>query len=155
MFTKLYERWPGKGEPVEVELDISADIEGVRWIGRVDRLERGAEGLRVVDYKTSTTAASKADAGASVQLAFYALAVEESRGPVVASEMWFPRDRGKTTAVRSVALHDLPALTEHMADITRSIRSEDWEPRVGKQCARCAFRKSCPAWPEGRGAYLT
>ena len=154
MFTKLYEKWPGRGEPIEIELDISSDIEGVRWIGRVDRLERSAEGLRVVDYKTSSTAATKADAAASVQLAFYALAVQESRGEVVASEMWFPRGNEKSTAVRSVALHDLPALTEHMVEITRSIGSENWEPRVGKQCGRCAFRKSCPVWPEGRGAYL-
>lgn len=155
MFTKLYENWPGRGAPVEVELDVSSEIEGVRWVGRVDRLERSGEGLRVVDYKTSTSASTKADAAASVQLAFYALAVQESRGDVVASEMWFPRDKGKSTAVRSVALHDLPTLTEHMAQITRSIRSENWEPRVGKQCGRCGFRKSCPVWPEGRGAYLT
>ncbi len=155
MFTKMYSNWPGKGEPVEVELAIESVIDGVSWVGRIDRVERGAEGLRVVDYKTSTSAATQAEAAQSVQLAFYALAVQETRGEVVASEMWYPRANIKSTAVRGVALHDLPALREHMTEITRSIRSEEWGPRVGKQCERCAFRSSCPAWPEGRGAYLT
>lgn len=156
MFVKMYERWPGRGEPVEVEIEVDTTIDGVSWIGRIDRIERAPEGLRVVDYKTSASAATKAVAAESVQLAFYALAVEESRGKVVASEMWFPRDtNNKGTAVRSVALHDLPALRDHMTEITRSIRSEQWQPRVGKQCDRCVFRSSCPAWPEGRGAYLT
>lgn len=154
MFTRMYTNWPGRGEPVDVEVAVESVIDGVTWIGRIDRVERGAEGLRVVDYKTSASAATQADAAQSVQLAFYALAVQETRGEVVASEMWYPRANQKSTAVRSVALHDLPALREHMTEITRAIRSEDWEPRVGRQCERCSFRSSCPAWPEGRGAYL-
>jgi superfamily I DNA/RNA helicase/RecB family exonuclease len=155
MFEKLYERWPGRGEPVEVEVEIESEIGGVRWIGRVDRLERSEEGLRVVDYKTSGTPTSKEEAASSLQLAFYALAIQQTVGDVVASEMWFPRTNNKSVPVRSLALHDLPALTEAMADITRSIKEEDWEPRVSNNCGRCGFRRSCPAWPEGRGAYLS
>jgi hypothetical protein len=51
-------------------------------------------------------------------------------------------------------MSSLHALKEEMAAITRSILAEDWAPRVGNHCERCAFRLSCPAWPEGRGAYL-
>lgn len=154
MFTRLYELWPGKGEVVEVELDLGAIIDGVEWVGRVDRLERSAEGLRVVDYKTSANPPTIPEAAQSVQLAFYALAVEKERGRVVASEMWFPRKEARSVTVRSLALHDLPAIEEHMIEVTRSIRSEKWAPRVGSHCEKCGFRKSCPAWPEGRGAYL-
>lgn len=154
MLTKLYERWPGKGEPVDVELDVESDIGGVRWLGRIDRLERTDEGYRVVDYKTGTSVLTKAEAAESIQLAFYALAVQREHGKVIASEMWYPRHNTKSVATRSLALHQLPAVTGRMQEITRSIRDEVWEPKVGDQCKRCDFRRSCPAWPEGKGAFL-
>ena len=154
MFEKLYENWPGRGEPVEVEVAVESEIEGVRWIGRVDRLERSDEGLRVVDYKTGTRAMTKDDASGSIQLAFYALAVGEARGEVIASEMWFPRTGTKSVTTRKMALHRLGEVTETMSAITHSISSEVWEPRVSDECKRCDFRRSCPAWPEGKGAFL-
>lgn len=154
MFVKLYDKWPGRGEPVELELGIEAEIEGVQWIGRVDRLERSTDGLRVVDYKTGTRPPSIEEAAESIQLAFYAKAVDQSRGEVVASEMWFPRTSAKSVTTRQLALHDLAAIEAMMADITRRIRAEDWEPRVSRACKNCTFRTSCPAWPEGKGAFL-
>ena len=154
MLQKLYENWPGRGEPVEVEVEVDAEIEGVRWIGRVDRLERSSEGLRVVDYKTGTKEMTKEVAAGSIQLAFYALAVGESRGEVVASEMWYPRTKAKSVTTRQVALHRLGEIGRAMGEITRSISAEMWEPRVSEDCTRCDFRRSCPAWPEGKGAFL-
>jgi len=154
MLTKLYEKWPGKGEPIDVELDVESDIGGVRWLGRIDRLERTDEGYRVVDYKTGTRALTQAEAAESIQLAFYALAVQREHGNVVASEMWYPRHNTKSVATRGLALHQLPDVTGRMQEITRSIRDEIWGPKVGDQCKRCDFRRSCPAWPEGKGAFL-
>ncbi len=154
MFTKLYEHWPGKGAPVEVELDVEAEIDGVTWMGRIDRLERSSEGLRVVDYKTGTQAPTRDEAAESIQLGFYAMAVSEKRGEVVASEMWFPRANTKSVTTRQFALHHLPELREEITEITNSIRAESWDPRVSGDCTRCGFRRSCPAWPEGKGAFL-
>ncbi len=154
MLTRLYERWPGKGAPVEVELDVTSEFEGVQWVGRIDRLEETDDGFRVIDYKTGTNVPSYEEAAESVQLAFYAHAVGETLGEVVASEMWFPRHRSVSVTTRELALHRLDEARETMAEITDSIRSEVWEPRVSDNCNRCAFRRSCPAWPEGRGAYL-
>jgi RecB family exonuclease len=154
MLQKLYENWPGKGEPVEVELDVEAEIAGVRWVGRIDRLEKSDRGYRVVDYKSGTRAPTKDEAAESIQLAFYTLAVEQTKGDVVASEMWFPRANTKSVSTRSFATHRLSELAEKMADITRLIGEEEWEPRVSERCTRCPFRRSCPAWPEGRGAFL-
>ncbi len=68
--------------------------------------------------------------------------------------MWYPRHDTKSVATRGLALHQLPEVTGRMQEITRSIRDEDWEPKVGDQCKRCDFRRSCPAWPEGKGAFL-
>lgn len=154
MFTKLYQAWPGRGEPIEVELSVESEIDGVAWIGRVDRLERSDEGLRVVDYKTGTTAMKIEEAEGSIQLGFYARAVAEKRSEVIASEMWYPRAANKSVATRKLALHRLDEIADDMAAITSRIDSEDWAPRVSEDCKRCDFRRSCPAWPEGRGAFL-
>jgi RecB family exonuclease len=140
--------------PVEVELDVESDIGGVRWIGRIDRLEETEAGYRVIDYKSGTRPLTQGEAAESIQLAFYALAVRQGRGEVVASEMWYPRYRSVSVTTRDLALHRLPDVTRKMEEITRSIGEEMWEPRVGGACKHCDFRRSCPAWPEGRGAFL-
>jgi superfamily I DNA/RNA helicase/RecB family exonuclease len=154
MLTKLYERWPGKGVPVEVELDVEVEIGGVEWIGRIDRLEHSPEGLRVVDYKTGTQAPTKDDAARSIQLGFYAKAIAELRGEVVASEMWFPRANTKSVTTRQFAMHELSSVEETMAAVASEISAERWQPRVSADCPRCGFKRSCPAWTEGKGAFL-
>ncbi|HEY6635591.1 MAG TPA: ATP-dependent DNA helicase [Acidimicrobiia bacterium] len=154
MLVKLYEKWPGKGEPIALELSIESTIEGVKWVGRVDRVERSPEGLRVVDYKTSSSAMTQEDAAESVQLGFYALAVGTAHGEVVASEMWYPRAGTQKVSTRAVDLHKLDRVTTKMSEITRAISEEVFEPKVSDRCNRCRFRRSCPAWPEGRGAFL-
>jgi putative RecB family exonuclease len=154
MLTHLYERWPGKGDPVEVELEVESDIDGVGWIGRIDRLEQTGEGLRVIDYKTGTSVPNHDEAAESIQLGFYALAVQRLRGEVVASEMWFPRARSVSVTTRELAMHRLDEVSSKLTSITASIGAEDWEPRVGTACKGCGFRRSCPAWPEGKGAFL-
>jgi superfamily I DNA/RNA helicase/RecB family exonuclease len=153
LFERLYERWPGKGEPVDVELDVEAEIGGVRWIGRIDRLERTDDGYRVIDYKSGTSVLTHDEAAESIQLAFYAYAVQRQLGKVTASEMWYPRYASKSITTRALALHRLPEVTSTMETIARSIGEEKWAPQVSDSCKRCEFRRSCPAWPEGRGAF--
>lgn len=154
MFTKLYSNWPGRGEPLAVELGIEKEVDGVTWMGRVDRLERSSEGLRVIDYKTGGKAMTIDEAAESMQLAFYAMAVSQSHGPVVASEMWYPRVKSKSVTTRSVDIHQLDRVEERMRNVTADISAEEWAPKVGANCQNCGFLRSCPAWPEGRGAYL-
>ncbi len=155
MITRLYDMWPGKGPPLEVELAVESEIAGVTWVGRVDRVEAGPEGLRVVDYKTGTTVPTQDKAAESIQLGFYAWAVQESLGDVAASEMWFPRKGERSITTRGFAMFALDQIRAQMEEITANIVAERWAPRVGSQCKRCAFKSSCPAWPEGREAYTT
>jgi superfamily I DNA/RNA helicase/RecB family exonuclease len=155
LITKLYENWPKhSGVPVALEEKVGANIEGVEWTGFVDRLEETSEGLRVVDYKTSTRVPTNEEIAASIQLGFYALALAATGRPVVGAEMWFPRANTKSVSVRSFEMDNLDALGKEIARITQEVRAEQWQPRVGKHCGRCAFRRACPAWPEGRGAFL-
>lgn len=153
--TKLYERWPGSGTPVQLEMSVSADIDGLPWIGKVDRVERSAEGLRVVDYKTGTSVPTYDEASESIQLGFYVLAVGEMLGePVRAAEFWFPRGSAQSVSTRSFDIDRLDEVRTAMVEIGRGIVDENWEPKINSNCHRCPFRMSCPAWAGDSGAYV-
>ncbi|MEX2251893.1 MAG: ATP-dependent DNA helicase [Acidimicrobiia bacterium] len=154
--TKLYTLWPSpEGQPVGLEMKVESVIDGTPWMGLVDRLERTPGGLKVVDYKTSKNPVSLEEGKSSIQLAFYASAIARSSGEqVIGAEMWYPRVDTKRVTTRAIDLDRLPDIEATMAQVTKSIRSENWEPRVGDGCKNCGFKKSCPAWPEGQGAFL-
>ena len=153
--TKLYEKWPSPdGIPVALETRVESVINDIQWLGVIDRIEETPEGFRIVDYKTSTQAMSLADAAESIQLAFYTTAVRDGGREVSSAQLWYPRTRDKTVATRDLDMDRIDGVREEMTAITESIRKEDWAPKVGAQCQRCSFRLSCPAWPEGSGAYL-
>jgi superfamily I DNA/RNA helicase/RecB family exonuclease len=153
--THLYSAWPGDGEPIALEKKVGAEVGGVEWVGVIDRLERNDKGLRVIDYKTTRNPPTIPEAKMSVQLAFYTTAVEGETGEdVVDAEMWFPRVKSKAVTKRAFDMDALPEVREIMEAASEAIVAEVWEPRVNDLCRRCDFRLSCPAWAEGKGAYL-
>ncbi|HEX2155095.1 MAG TPA: ATP-dependent DNA helicase [Acidimicrobiia bacterium] len=158
LLEELYSDWPGGDDPaVALELELRAPIGGVEWVGRADRVDRTAGGIKVVDYKTSKNPPTLKEVAGSLQLGFYLLAAAEhpeltAHGPPVAAELWFPLARAK----RKVYPFDMAKLDEvrqTLEAVTHGIRSENWETRIGSHCGRCAFRDVCPAWPDGRDSY--
>ncbi len=153
--TRLYTLWPSNGEPVDLEMEVRSVIGDVEWVGFIDRLERTPDGLKVVDYKTGKNPPTIEDAKVSIQLGFYALAVEEQTGEdVTAAEMWFPRKEAKSVTTRALAIDRIEEIRGTMEGVAAAVGDEAWEPRINARCERCQFRRSCPAWPEGRGAFL-
>jgi ATP-dependent exoDNAse (exonuclease V) beta subunit len=153
--THLYSAWPGDGEPIALETEVRSEVGGVEWVGVIDRLERNDRGLRVVDYKTSKHPPTVPDGKKSVQLAFYTAAIEAETGAdVIGAEMWFPRVEAKSVTKRALDMDARPEVLEIMEAVSEAVLAEAWEPRVNDLCRRCDFRLSCPAWAEGKGAYL-
>lgn len=150
----LYDHWPGDGEPIETERRVTADIGGIEWIGYIDRVERIDGGLRVIDFKTSSSAPTQEDAARSIQLAFYALARSTPAEPVIQAQLWYPKVKMGTVTVRHLDISSIDEVRRQMTAITESIKAEEWEPRLGPRCDKCEFRVVCPLWPDGRGAYL-
>ena len=152
---KLYERWPSSGIPVQLEMEVAAELDGIPWSGKVDRVERVAEGLRVVDYKTGTAPLTVDDAAVSIQLGFYVIAVGEMLSePVLAAEFWYPRAATQSVATRDFDIDRVDEVRDSMAEIGRGIVGEKWEPRINSRCEKCPFRLSCPAWAGRSGAYV-
>ena len=153
---------PPPGGAVEfVEHWLEVEIDGERWRGRADRIDRGPDGaLRVVDYKTGTTLATKADAATSLQLGFYVLAASTDEevaaaGTIGGAEFWYPAVPQKAHfATRSFDMDELDDVRDRLSAIAAAIRLEEFPPVLNAQCDRCPVRTLCPEWPEGQDAFL-
>lgn len=155
LLEKLYAEWPSDTEAtVAVEHRLELELEGRRWVGRADRIERTTDGrLRIVDYKTGTKLPTYAEVESSVQLGFYLLAAQadpelRTWGGPIEAELWAPRARGRWR--RAFDRENLETVRSLLAETARRILQEDWTPRVGEVCSRCSVRLVCPCWPEGR-----
>jgi superfamily I DNA/RNA helicase/RecB family exonuclease len=152
---KLYANWPApKRSAAFLELTLDAAIGGVTWTGRADRIDVSPTGMTVVDYKTSKTPATGADASESLQLGFYVLAAQRNQevaamGDVVGAELWYPMAKGKKVPIRKFEMDRLEAVEARLSTVAAGIQQEDWEPTPGPHCVKCALRPLCPAWAEG------
>jgi superfamily I DNA/RNA helicase len=159
LLERLYQQWPSRGRPVALEYPLELEIDGVTWQGRADRIERTDDGFLVIDYKTGSTAVSKDEAAESLQLGFYVEAAKQDPGlgigdDKIGAELWYPGVGPRKTTVRIFQTFKLPEVVERLSHIAGSIAAEDWTPVIGPGCERCPVRPLCPAWPEGREAFV-
>jgi superfamily I DNA/RNA helicase/RecB family exonuclease len=146
---------------VGTEVDVDGVVEpadglrpGVRVRGRVDRLERDAEGrLVVVDVKTGKTPVTKDDAQRHAQLAAYQLAIAEGLLPQgdqagggrlvylgkVGSAGACERDQDPMTAD---GREEWREAVRHAAAATQG---PEFVARINDGCAHCPVRAICPA----------
>ena len=151
----------GGWERVGVELDLQVELGRASLRGRVDRLERdGNGGLRVVDLKTGSGKPAKADLLHHAQLGAYQVAVE--RGAFAnlgtASAGAALLQVGKAAGVRTTLQTQAPLSADDdpgwalalVQDTAEGMAGSDFLATIGKACAFCSVRSSCPAQPEGR-----
>jgi superfamily I DNA/RNA helicase/RecB family exonuclease len=156
-------QWRAQTRPELVEAGSEVDVDGVlsavdgprvRVRGRVDRLERDAEGrLVVVDLKTGKSPVSKDDAQSHAQLAMYQLAIAEG---LVADAVEPGGGRlvylGKTGASGATE-RTQDALTPQACDDWRTSvqqaaaasQGPDFVARINDGCTHCPVRGMCPA----------
>lgn len=151
---------------VGVELEVSTQIADATVRGRLDRVDReGENGLLVVDFKTGTSAPTKAEVAENPQLGVYQWAVaagavgedgigtSESLKPVggVLVHLGIPSTHAakeqRQPALSEAADPNWPReLVEQVADgVARPV----FAALVGPGCGHCPVRSSCPAQPDG------
>lgn len=165
LLSQLAERTEDEGgHAIRFEAMIDAELDGVRWRGRIDRIDRLEDGsLRVIDYKTSKNPMAIKEAAASLQLGFYLWGLshlERDAGQgVPVAEFWYPLCDKESSWKRSFDTSSLEEVVKSLGEIAEVIISEKadplpWPPKPSKECQRCRVRPLCPAWPEGQGAFL-
>ena len=147
---------------VGTEIDLTGQVaDGVAVRGRIDRLERDAQGrLVVVDVKTGKTPVTKDDAQNHAQLGLYQLAVSAG---LVDSDAHAADDTapgggklvylGKPTAGGTATERDQTALgaddAQQWREAVRAAAAATAGPafpaRVNPGCKHCPIRPACPA----------
>jgi ATP-dependent DNA helicase UvrD/PcrA len=131
-------------EVLHTEEWFEVQIAGTKVAGRIDRIDRSADGsVAIVDYKTGK-ARSQEDADESLQLSIYAIAAHEKWGYRV-RELAFHNLEGNVPVVSKRTEFQLEEARERVRDVARQIADRNFEPKIGFHCTFCAFRGLCPA----------
>ncbi|MDO5501567.1 MAG: PD-(D/E)XK nuclease family protein, partial [Actinomycetia bacterium] len=152
---------------VGAEIPLRVDLERGVLRGQVDRIEVDEAGrIRIVDYKTGSSAPSKADLAEHPQLGAYQVAVEEGGfAEVLAAQSGGTESGGAALlqigkASRKTVTPDVQApLREHenprwaheLIESTATGMAAATFPALPheRRCDTCPVRRTCPAQPEG------
>ncbi|MBD8605340.1 ATP-dependent helicase [Aeromicrobium sp. CFBP 8757] len=150
----------------EHEFSVTTTIDGreVTLGGSMDRVEIDADGVHVVDLKTSKSVADRKDLAEHPQLGFYQLAVDlgatselaEGIRAAGAELVQLRNGEKKLPDYPVVQPQDAPPADQPffaLEQLTRSVHviadeSFDATPSE-KSCRYCEFQRACPAQPEG------
>jgi len=152
------------GTPLRSEVGFAFELPGATMRGKIDAIFRNDDGsLRIVDYKTSRYAVTKAEAQESLQLASYYLAVK--RTPELSAlgkpgllELAYPAQPYKRGgfATRSADPSQVEDYEEEstgrLMQLIAAVRQEDFAPEPDADCRYCRFTTICPLYPEGAEA---
>ena len=119
-------------------------IAGTTVAGRIDRMDRAADGsVNIVDYKTGK-ARSQEDADESLQLSIYAMAANEKWGYRVGA-LVFHNLEGNVSVFSKRTEFQLEEARERVRAVARGIAAGNFKPKPDFYCNFCAFRGLCPA----------
>jgi RecB family exonuclease len=131
-------------EVLHTEEWFDVHIAGTKVAGRIDRIDRAADGsVTIVDYKTGK-ARSQEDADESLQLSIYAIAARDKWGYRV-GELLFQNLEGNVAVVSRRTEFQLEDARERVRAVASAIAEGDFQPKPDYHCNFCAFRGLCPA----------
>ena len=144
---------PASFDPLEREMDLREDLDGITIRGILDRMERRPDGgLVISDYKTGKAPPEQYALSAFFALKIYALLIRQRTGstPDAVRLIYLGGPNGPVVYEIPVSDAQLDAMDRQLralwATIDRAIDHDDFPPRPGPLCDWCSFRDICPAW---------
>ncbi|HSJ26619.1 MAG TPA: PD-(D/E)XK nuclease family protein, partial [Acidimicrobiia bacterium] len=143
---------PASVEPVDRELDMIEDLDGIVIRGILDRIDRGTDGsLIITDYKTGKAPPERYAVPAFFALKIYALLIRRRTGETPA-ELRLMYLNGPTMYRLAVDDGQLDAMDKQLralwTAIERAMSENRFPPRPGRLCDWCSFQAQCPAWED-------
>ena len=112
--------------------------------GRIDRMDKEADGsVTIVDYKTGKPR-SQEDADESLQLSIYALAAQEN-WKLTAGCLIFYNLEDNSFVCSTRTERDLEEARTKVEDVAAKIAAGKFPAKPGFHCAMCPYRNLCPA----------
>lgn len=141
---------PRSFDPLDRELDLLEEMDGITIRGILDRMEEVPDGRMVItDYKTGKAPPERYALPAFFALKIYALLIRRRTGRTP--------DAVKLIYLNGPTVYEIP-VTDAQLDamdrqlralwtaIERAIEEERFPTRVSRLCDWCSFRDICPAW---------
>ena len=147
VLTHFYEWWSREDRNIEaIEKGFSSQAGNQTVTGRFDRIERTAEGLHVIDFKTYAPRSQEA-VDSDLQLSLYALAVTGVYNePCTQLTLLFLREDGVVEQSTTRTEAQLQKAQERIAKNGEQIEQGDYPPLPEPtKCSRCPYRNVCPA----------
>jgi len=143
---------PTAFDPLDRELDMLEDLEGITIRGILDRMEETLDGhLVITDYKTGKAPPERYALPAFFALKIYALLIRRRTGRTP-DEIQLIYLNGPTVYRIPVNDAQLDAMDRQLralwSAIDRAIDQERFPPRVSRLCDWCSFQSICPAWAD-------
>ena len=148
---------------LRVEYPFAFELGPHRIRGKIDRVDRVGNGIRLIDYKTGRWAKTQEAAQEDLQLAVYHLAAGKdeklsSDGPTKLMELVYPAKnewRGQLCRRGQVPKKGHAEATEaRLLGLIDGVIAERFAPSANADCRFCAFKILCPLWPQGQEAGL-
>ncbi len=137
-------------EPLDRELDMLEDLDGIVIRGILDRMEETADGRLVIsDYKTGKAPPEQYALPAFFALKIYALLVRRRTGrtPDALKLIYLNGPTVYEIAVNDAALDAMDRqLRALWIAIDKAMAGDHFPPRVSRLCDWCSFQDICPAF---------
>jgi putative RecB family exonuclease len=139
-------------DPVDRELDMLEDLDGITIRGILDRIDRDADGrLIITDYKTGKAPPERFALPAFFALKIYALLIRKSTGETP-KELRLLYLNGPTLYRLDIDDRQLDAMDSQLRAlwnaIDRALTTQRFPTRPGTLCNWCSFQEICPAFAQ-------
>ena len=144
---------PASLEPIDRELDMLEDLDGITIRGILDRMDRDPEDGRlvIVDYKTGKAPPERYALPAFFALKIYALLIRNRTGETP-KEVQLLYLNGPTLYRHEIDDRQLDAMDSQLralwTAIERAMARDTFPARPGRLCDWCSYKEICPAWAE-------
>jgi putative RecB family exonuclease len=141
---------PSSFDPLDRELDMLEDLDGIVIRGILDRIDRRADGrLVITDYKTGTAPPERFALPAFFALKIYALLIRRRTGETPAEV--------RLLYLNGPTLYRLEVDDAHLNGIERQLRAlwqaieraierDQFPTKPGRLCNWCSYQSICPAF---------
>ena len=142
---KKYLEWDSESKNTlqKTEDEFSIYIEGIKFNGKIDRLEINQDGeYEIVDFKTGKNKPTKKELKTSPQLNIYAEAVRQKYKKLPAKASLFYPELDKTLEY-SVTNESLDEAMESIKKTIKEILGNNFKPTPGNACRQCGYADIC------------
>ncbi len=143
LLKKYYERHKDEDKkPLELEKAFNLKINGIKFYGRIDRIDELDGGVEIIDYKTGNTKTQK-EVDKDDQVAFYAIAAKEALGLEPKKLTYYFLESGERISTTRTD-KQLEDKKKEAAEIVEEIKDGKFEATPGAHCNWCDYKELCP-----------